>query len=240
MFRTISVFFTFICGFYSTSISAGVTAEISRVIFNEDKREQSLQLINLNEYPVMVQLWVDDGDVNGNPDKAVDAPVIPLPAIFKMEPKEQRNVRLVKVVNNADQNRESLHWLNIYEIPPEPSKQEGSEDQNKILLTMHTQMKLILRPKALSERIDEVTTNQQLKWVGRKLELFNPTPFYISYTHLSAAESDKNTVPLDMVHPFGKLIVDLPESFFYSNKQAVFYLHYLDDWGNMNKIKMSP
>lgn len=236
MFKIIFICFNFICVFYSTLTLAGVTAEVSRIIFNEENREQSLRLINLNDYPVIVQLWVDDGDINGTPDKAVDAPVIPLPAILKMAPKEQRNVRLVKVINNVVQDREYLQWLNIYEIPPEPSSQGDSN--SKVILTMHTQMKLILRPKKLDNFFDKMASEQRLRLVGEQLEIFNPTPFYVTYTHLSTAESGTNTVPLEMINPFGKLKIKIPSDYLNMNGKTVFYLYYLDDSGNFNKIKM--
>ncbi|HEX7991187.1 MAG TPA: fimbria/pilus periplasmic chaperone, partial [Stenotrophomonas sp.] len=46
---------------------AGVTAERTRVIFPQGQREVSLVLANQNDYPVMVQTWVDDGDPNSGP-----------------------------------------------------------------------------------------------------------------------------------------------------------------------------
>lgn len=57
---------------------AGVMAESTRVIFPPESREQSLQLVNLNTYPVVVEAWVDDGELNSAPEKST-APIIPLP-----------------------------------------------------------------------------------------------------------------------------------------------------------------
>ncbi|NBF06708.1 fimbria/pilus periplasmic chaperone, partial [Pseudomonas sp. Fl5BN2] len=99
---------------------AGVTAEKTRVVFAANTTETSLQVMNQNPYPVVVQTWVDDGEPGSTPD-TTQAPILPLPAIFRMEPGEQRNLRLIYTGEALPKDRESLFWLNLYEIPPRPN-----------------------------------------------------------------------------------------------------------------------
>lgn len=95
---------------------AGVTAERTRLVFVEGQREASLLLVNQNPYPVLVQAWVDDGALDGEPDTAL-APFLPLPPVFRLEPGRQRSLRLLATGQAQARDRESLYWLNIYEIP---------------------------------------------------------------------------------------------------------------------------
>ena len=75
-----------------------------------------LLLVNQNPYPVLVQAWVDDGALDGEPDTAL-APFLPLPPVFRLEPGRQRSLRLLATGQAQARDRESLYWLNIYEIP---------------------------------------------------------------------------------------------------------------------------
>lgn len=47
--------------------AAGIIASATRVIFHEGEAQQSLMLVNTNPWPVVVQTWVDDGDINREP-----------------------------------------------------------------------------------------------------------------------------------------------------------------------------
>lgn len=51
---------------FSSAVLAGVIADNTRIIYNIDKKEQSFQVVNINDYPVLVQLWVDDGGVDSS------------------------------------------------------------------------------------------------------------------------------------------------------------------------------
>ncbi len=69
---------------------AGMTIESSRVVFSASDRERSLLLANNNSYPVIVQTWVDNGDLKNTPETVDNVPVIPLPAVFRLEPQEKK------------------------------------------------------------------------------------------------------------------------------------------------------
>lgn len=74
---------------------AGVTAERTRVVIAEGQREASLLLVNQNAYPVIVQAWIDDGDLDSTPQTA-RAPFMPLPPVFRLDPGKQRSLRLLR------------------------------------------------------------------------------------------------------------------------------------------------
>lgn len=50
------------------SVEAGIMPASSRIIYRDGDREKTLMLVNTNDYPVLVQSWVDNGE--GSPEAA--------------------------------------------------------------------------------------------------------------------------------------------------------------------------
>lgn len=214
------------------SSNAGVIAENTRIIYNLDKREQSLQLVNVNDYPVLVQLWVDDGNINGTPEKALDSPVIPLPAIFKLKKKEAKSIKLVNVGVDLAKDRETLYWFNIYEVPPEPNRDAEIQDKNVLILTTRTQMKLLLRPASLFSQASTMVSKVSYKWQDKSLVLINDSPFYVTISSLRLSNNDDKSQYSGMLEPFSEVAIVLeldaqPESL---------AITYIDDNGSQNDV----
>lgn len=197
--------------------AAGVVAESTRVIFPADAAEQSLQLANLNDYPVVVQAWVDDGELASLPEHST-APVIPLPPIFRLEAGAQTSLRLLHTRAPLARDRESLFWLNLYEIPPLP--RDASADAATLTVALRTQMKIFMRPAALpmapgavAERLafslgadaDADTANG-----AQALLIDNPTPYFASIgtLYFTGAPPEERTEGF-MVPPHGRASLPL-------------------------------
>lgn len=169
---------------------AGVITEHSRFIFNGDNTFESSVLVNTNKYPVVVQLWIDHGDYTQSPEKS-DAPFFITPVTSKMDPLK---INEIKIFYSGDytslpQDRESLYWVNIFEIPPIDAK---TLEDNKVTLSMLTQVKLIYRPIKLKTNAAEL--RKSLAKVTYKIEsvqcetsliLNNPTPYIANIASLS-------------------------------------------------------
>ncbi|MFQ3495777.1 fimbria/pilus periplasmic chaperone, partial [Citrobacter freundii] len=84
---------------------------------------------------VVVQTWADNGE--GDPD-VKNIPFIILPPVFRLETGDVRGIRIVKNETSLAQDRESLFWLNIYEMPPDTRM----DKENSVLVTMNTQIKI--------------------------------------------------------------------------------------------------
>ncbi len=67
----------------------------------------------------LTQVWVDDGRVQNQPEKDA-APFIVLPPIVRIEPGKGQSWRTVFNGSRLPQDRESLFWFNLLDIPPEP------------------------------------------------------------------------------------------------------------------------
>ncbi len=63
------------------SVEAGIMPASSRIIYRDGDREKTLMLVNTNDYPVLVQSWVDNGE--GSPESA-SPPFVVLPPVFRL------------------------------------------------------------------------------------------------------------------------------------------------------------
>lgn len=66
-----------------SSAHASVQINGTRVIYNADARDVSVQLTNSGKYPVLVQSWLDDGDPDTLPEKA-SAPFTLTPPLARL------------------------------------------------------------------------------------------------------------------------------------------------------------
>ncbi|KQN68284.1 hypothetical protein ASE99_02700 [Serratia sp. Leaf51] len=189
--------------------SAVVNAEKTRVVFNSGSIAESLSLVNSEKEPVVVQVWTDNGDPTVSPDQ-VHTPVVINPPVFKMKPGEIRNIRLLLVsAGSLPQDRESVYWLNIYQIPPNTETQHKGE--KKVVLPLKIRMKVFVRP----EKIGELQENdaQKLQFSidrepgNKTLLIQNPTPWHLT---LSSLRSGKTALPGVMVAPFTSERVEIP------------------------------
>lgn len=196
------------CFLFSTTTFAGFATSTSRIIYMQNDNAQSVTLANINEYPIITQTWIDDG--LGNPLQA-KAPFVVLPAVFKMNP---QGIQALRIVHNGDampQDRESVYWLNLYEIPGKPKELSGPVTENKarLDLAMNTQLKIFYRPKTL-KKMDSTQIAQQLQFYLQQqqgqtiLICHNPTPYHISFTGLSIFQAGKEIQiqqEMDMMTP---------------------------------------
>lgn len=123
--------------------SAGILADSTRAIYYAGDRNVTLMLANTNAYPVVVQVWTDNGEGNPSLDTS---PFLVTPVIFRLDPAQRQSVTLNYNGRSASGKNEMLYWLNMYEIPP--SKQSQADD-NRVILPMNTQIKVFFRPDSL-------------------------------------------------------------------------------------------
>jgi len=161
--------------FLTIHVNAGIMPSQSRVIYHAQDKEQTLMLVNTNDYPVVVQNWIDKGE--GTPE-AQDIPFVSVAPIFRLEALDVKGIKIIYNHAPLPQDVESLYWLNIYEIPPE---KKDVNPENSVLVTMNTQIKLLYRPKGVTqipeEAIKQVTCRKQTPVV---IECNNPSAIHLS------------------------------------------------------------
>lgn len=147
----------------------------TRFIYEEGKKNISLEVTNNAKGTWGGQVWVD----NANQSQA-DVFIVPSPPVFKVDSGRKQVVRLMNVNPALPADRESLFWLNVQELPPKPQQVDGSV----IAIAMNTRVKLIYRPKALTEGRKDAEKKLIKQRRDGGLWLKNPTPYWFAVTGL--------------------------------------------------------
>lgn len=172
-------------GLISTSCSAGVMADRTRLIFQEGQARQTLTLANTNVYPVVVQTWIDKGQGDKLPQNIVSA-FIAMPAVFRLQPSALQNLQIILTDPALPKDRESLFWLNLYEIPPR--NDASATDATRVTLAMNTQLKIFYRPRGLPSSPEQLTDSLHFRLEkttqGVTLVCRNDSPYHASFASL--------------------------------------------------------
>ena len=99
------------------SAHAGVVISGTRVIYQAKEREVTVKLSNEGDAPALVQVWLDTGNPNAMPDES-KVPFTLSPPLFRLDPKKGQSLRLIYTQEPLPQDKESLFWLNVLEVPP--------------------------------------------------------------------------------------------------------------------------
>lgn len=218
----------------ASGIQAGVTTERTRVIFPAGSNEVSVRVVNVNPYPVMVQTWVDDGSLESTPDKSISS-LMSLPPVFPLRPSEQQTLRLLYTGDRLPADRESLFWLNIYEIPPSSKQAQQGQEQQRLMVAMRTQIKLFYRPSALAGEVAGAASKLTFTLLEKDrtvhLQVANPTPYYVTLSGLDIRQGQqRQAIGGDMVAPFGSL--DIAAQGLAVGQNGDVHFSWIDDDGN--------
>ncbi|HBL4905537.1 fimbrial chaperone [Enterobacter hormaechei] len=205
---------------FSTSVPAGVIIGGTRVIYSSDKPDATITIKN-NEasIPYLIQSWVDpfhSDSASGKP------PFTVIPPVSRLDAGQEKVLRIMKVQGTLPQDRESVFWLNIKNIPP------ASDKPNSLEIAIKTRIKLFWRPANLNTTPERAATKVKWHIQNRKLIVENPTPLHINVMNVTV---DGKDVPLNIVQPFATLTLPLPEGV---NGHALVW-RYVNDFGAISQ-----
>lgn len=176
---------------------AAVSLDRTRVIFDGASKTVSMTISNDNKkLPYLAQAWLEDAQGN-----KIQGPLTVLPPLQRVEPgkSSQVKVQALPAVATLPQDRETLYYFNLREIPPK------SDKPNTLQIALQTRIKLFYRPEAIA--IDRSATPPQeqlkLKREGSGYEVTNPTPYYVTIVdgRPKNGQSAKDFTPV-MIAPF--------------------------------------
>ncbi|MEQ0876892.1 fimbria/pilus periplasmic chaperone [Enterobacter vonholyi] len=165
---------------------AVVNVEGTRVIIHQGELSASLTLSNSEKQPTMVQIWSDNGDPLTPPEKTT-APLIAVPPVFSMKPGEVRVVQIMLTSTGIlSKDKESLFWLNIYQIPPNTA---GVSGVMQVVLPLRLRMKVFIRPEGVDDPVEQdgnkLLFSLQSTQNGQNIVVKNPTPWHMTLTNMS-------------------------------------------------------
>jgi chaperone protein EcpD len=180
----------FACALLAGNAQASVTVGGTRVVYPLEQREVTVKLDNDSLAPSLVQVWMDDGNQDAKPGE-IKVPFVITPPIFRMDPKKAQTLRMMYSGEALTQDRESIYWLNVLDIPP---KATASPDANILQMAYRTRVKVFVRPARLPGKPEDAPA--QLSWKiaaapdgnGQAVSVSNPTPYYVSFSEVDVED----------------------------------------------------
>ncbi|GGD46693.1 fimbrial biogenesis chaperone [Pseudoxanthomonas indica] len=157
----------------------------TRVIYPAEEREVTVSVDNVGKTPRLLQVWVDDGKENTTAETAT-APFLLTPPMSRVEPGKGQSFRLMFTGGDVPQDRESVFWFNVLEIPPKPEAKDAPA--NYLQFAVRTRLKIFYRPKGLKD--DPLSALDTLTWrlvhdgTSLALECTNPSPYNVSVANV--------------------------------------------------------
>ncbi|WP_275957289.1 fimbria/pilus periplasmic chaperone [Kluyvera sp. CRP] len=183
----------------ASTVEAAIALDRTRVVFDGSQKSVSLGVTNQNtQLPYLAQTWLEDEQGN-----KIQSPLTVLPPVQRIEPGKpsQVKVQALPAARQLPQDRETLYYFNLREIPPK------SDRPNTLQIALQTRIKLFYRPSGLA--IDSSAAPPQEKLTltvqAGKYTVNNPTPYYITLVDAGSrkgAEGVKDFKPV-MVSPKG-------------------------------------
>ncbi|MFL1415489.1 fimbria/pilus periplasmic chaperone [Pseudomonas fildesensis] len=209
----------------SHSAYAAVGLDRTRVIFDGSKDATSVNITNNNtQLPYLAQGWIEDEE-----GKKITTPLIVLPPVQRLEPGKQSQVKVqaLPAAKLLPQDRETVFYFNLREIPPRTDK------ANTLQIALQTRIKLFYRPQAITPSQQDFSNPWQEKLTltreGDRYRVNNPTPYYVTLVDARSTKDGKTVAGFEplMVAPKGTLTLGPTAKAF----GATPYLAYVNDYG---------
>lgn len=196
------IFFCLMFSLSSISHAAGIQIGRTRIIYNAEKKEIALPLVNKdNALPWLVQSWTDTGDGKTR------GPFIITPPLFRLDPQKEQSLRIAWNGTVLPDDRESIFYMNIRTIP---ATAKEDSDKNVMRLIYKTRLKLFWRPDGLKGTQGETCKNLHFKRQNNELQVINEGAYYSTFDSLYVGNAKVEKA--DMVAPASAISVDLPKN----------------------------
>jgi P pilus assembly protein, chaperone PapD len=165
-----------------TSVEAAIALDRTRAIFPGNQKSIALNIKNDNKMkPYLAQSWLEN-----NYGAKIESPFMVVPPLQRVEPDKKSVVRINDTgASSLPQDRESVFWFNIREIPPK------SDNPNVLQVALQTRIKLFYRPAAIiPDKYARWDDQLILHPVANGYRVENPTPYYMTIVGISGGEHE--------------------------------------------------
>ena len=215
------------------NVNAAIGLDRTRVVFDGSKDAASMTITNNNtQLPYLAQGWIEDEQGN-----KITSPLIVLPPVQRLEPgkNSQVKVQALPAVKSLPQDRETVYYFNLREIPPR------SDKANSLQIALQTRIKLFYRPASIvpsqQERSDPWQKQLILTREADDFQVNNPTPYYITLIDARSSKEGKTSPGFEplMVPPKGTLKLGVSAAALGSKP----WLTYVNDYGGRPALAFS-
>ncbi|MDM2911202.1 fimbrial chaperone [Citrobacter sp. Cpo012] len=222
--------------FTAFQVNADIVISGTRIVYPQSSKDVIVNLDNRGNKPLLVQTWLDDGRDGIDPQE-LKLPFVITPPVSRIDPQKGQSLRITYMGSALPQDRESLFWFNVLEIPPKSKAKEG-ENLNQLQLAFRTRIKLFFRPDGLKGTPGDAAEN--LKWSQKKegntFSLFaqNDSPYNVSISNVKFKVGGKEyTVDSKSVLPFSG--IGMPVKNLSSNTSGTVIYNTINDNGGTDK-----
>ncbi|MFX2553640.1 fimbrial chaperone [Enterobacter roggenkampii] len=199
----------FLC---ASNAKADIVISGTRIVYTQSSKDVVVNLDNHGTKPLLVQTWLDDGRDGVNPQE-LKLPFIITPPVSRIDPKKGQSVRITYTGTPLPQDRESLFWFNVLEIPPK-SKNVDKANLNQLQLAFRTRIKFFFRPDGLKgtpgDAAKGLTWTQKKDGNAIKLVAHNSSPYNISVSTVTFKTGPKTyEVIHQAVAPFSDAVMTI-------------------------------
>ncbi|MFC0225788.1 fimbria/pilus periplasmic chaperone [Serratia aquatilis] len=186
------------------AVEAALALDRTRVIYNGEVKSVSLNINNDNkQQPYLAQAWIEDAE-----NRKITGPLVVVPPVQRLEAGGKSMIRITSLpaVSSLPQDRESLFYFNLREIPPR------SEKPNVMQIALQTKIKLFYRPAAITPERGAVWQEQlQLIKTATGYRIENPTPYFVTVIDLTEKGKPGSNISPVMIAPKSAESVKTPQ-----------------------------
>ena len=213
---------------------SAVRPQLTRIVAYAEDKETPIAVVNDSQETYLIQSWLEDTKGNDN-----NLPLVLTPPVMKIGGKQEGRLRLVILPTEIPQDRESVYWLSIQEIPPK-AKDGG---KNKLVLAIRSRLKVFVRPKGLngtlaSDAVKALTWTVEREKGAVWLRATNPTPYYVSFGKLELKVGGAKGITLEdktnMPAPMSSWRYAVPKSL--KGKSATLTYSAVNDYGGETEV----
>ncbi|MFN3071204.1 molecular chaperone [Serratia sp. J2] len=220
--------------FVSWPSLANIIVSGTRVVYAGNEKEVTVKLSNTGNMPVLVQSWIDNGDIDAKPD-LIQVPFILTPPINRINPNKSQTLRMSYTGTPVlPENKESVYWLNVLEIPA----LKETAAANRLQVAFRTRIKIFYRPAAIADRVAASLAAEKLAWSveGGQLKATNSSPYFVSLVSITVKQGGRQSgIAGEMVPPQGSYLFKFKEQSLIRSGAVISY-EYINDWGAVKMV----
>lgn len=188
------LFFTCAVASIANAMDGGISLGGTRLIYPQGAKQASMPVINSTPNKrFLINSWVEDEQ-----GKKIDS-ILVTPPMLVSEAKSENALRVVNTDANLAKDRESIFYLNVQAIPSvNPAE---LENKNVLQLAILSRIKIFVRPKNLSLRVDDAFSLINAMKLNQTLYLKNPTPYYVTLVNIKVDGEKQSNM---MLAPFSE------------------------------------
>lgn len=181
----------------STQSIASISLSATRVIIKESQKESAVTVRNEGD-DILIQSWIESGSESATQNTSLLAVT---PTLVKVDRGAQQIVRILYQGQGLPEDRESMFWLNVQEIP------RKAEGENVLTLALRQRIKVFFRPKGLNPDVTRLVSSLIWARSNNRVTVSNPSQYYANIVGITSGKKPVQDVLL--VPPKGEAHFDM-------------------------------